>query len=1005
MSSAKVRVAALALATIASVTTPVLLVGAGTAAAAPVADPAAIVNPRLGTSHDGNTFPGADAPFGMVQWSPDTPSLADGGGYTYSDTTITGFSLTHLSGPGCDATGDVPILPTVGAVANTASISYSHSNETASAGAYAVTLGNGVKTELTATTRSGMARFTFPATGQANLLFKLTGAMTGTTNPSFTAVSNTEVSGAVTAGGFCGSAYHYTLYYDVVFDRAFSANSFSNGLGSVTFDASANQVVQAKVGISFVSAAGAAGNRAAENAGWDFAGTRTATHNAWNTLLNKIQISGGTTDSQTVFYTSLYHALLHPNVVSDSNGQYRGFDNAVHTVTAGHQAQYGNYSGWDIYRAQAQLSALVAPQQMSDSAQSMVNDYAQGGTLPKWSFYNGETYVMVGDPADGIIAGYYAFGARNFDTAAAKDAMVHQATVTNGARPGLTYLAGLGYLPSDGSYGCCNFYGPVSTLLEYNTADFAVGAFAGALGDTTTRDQFYNRAQDWRNMFNAGSGFMQPKLANGAWKAGFNPASGDDFVEGTSWQYTGMVPFNVRGLADAKGGNAAMVSYLDSVLGAFNGSGGTHADLGNEPSVELPWEYDYVGQPWKTQAVVRQVQNQLWPNNPAAWGVGNDDLGTMSAWYVFSALGFFPETPGTSDLALGSPLFTQAIVHLGGGGTITINAPAAATNAPYVQSLKLNGSAWNNAYLPASFALNGGTLDFVLGTTANTSWATAASSAPPSYNGNGGSQPPTNPGGATGPITSAIAGKCVDVDHSGTADGTKVQLWSCNGSLAQAWTPVNGTLQAFGKCLDVSNSGTANGTLVQLWTCNGSGAQQWAYDGGTGALRNPQSGRCLDDPGSSTTDGTQLQIYDCNGTSAQHWTVPHAPTGQIGSAIAGKCADVNGAATANGTKIQIWSCNTSAAQVWTLPGDGTLRALGKCMDVSNSGTANGSLVQLWDCNSSGAQQWLYVAGTGALRNPQSGRCLDVPKSSTTDGTQLQIYDCNGTNAQHWNLPT
>jgi predicted alpha-1,2-mannosidase len=980
-----------------------VVAGAAPAAAA-VADPASVVNTLLGTTNGGNTFPGADVPFGMVQWSPDTNSRPQGGGYSYNDSTVTGFPLTHVSGPGCDGGSDLPILPTVGAVSGTATTTHTHTGEVGNAGYYKVVLGNGVTTELTATARSGMGRFTYPSTTQANLLFKLGSGPTAS-NPAFTVVSSTEVSGSVTGGHFCGASPTYTVYFDMVFDRAVTASGTFSGGGYVTFNTSGGAAVQAKVGVSYVSVANAAANRAAENPNWDFNATQSAAHNAWNAMLGKIAITGGTSDQQHVFYTSLYHALLHPNVVSDSNGQYRGFDNQVHTVTAGHTAQYGNYSGWDIYRAQAQLEALVAPTQANDSAQSMVNDYAQGGQLPKWSLDNGETYVMVGDPGASIIADYYAFGARNFDTAGAKAAMVHQGTVVNNDRPGLNYLANNGYLPSDGSYGCCNFYGPVSTTLEYNTADFAVSAFAGALGDTTTQSQFANRAQDWKNLFNTSSGFMQPKLANGTWKTGFSATSGSDFVEGTSWQYTGMVPFNIRGLADAKGGNAAYQSYLNSVLADFHGSGGSHADLGNEPSVELPWEYDYVGQPYKTQQVVRQVQDQLWPNNPANWGVGNDDLGTMSAWYVWSAMGFFPETPGTSDLALGSPMFTNISVTLGGGGHITVNAPQAADNAPYVQSLNLNGAPWNNAYLPASFAISGGTLDFTLGTIANTGWATAGSAAPPSYPGDGGGQPPIGGGGPTGAIKSGISGYCLDVSNSGTADGTKVQLWTCNNTNAQTWTvPGDGSLQAMGKCLDVNQSGTVNGSLVQLWTCNGTGAQRWSYDSATHRLVNPESGRCLDDPGSAT-NGVQLQIYDCNTGANQQWTLPGPATGAIKSGIAGKCINVANGGTADGTPVQIYDCNGSPAQQWTVGTDGTIRALGKCLDVSNSGTTNGTKVQLWTCNASNAQVWTYNAGTKALSNPHAARCLDDPGSSTTNGTQLQIYDCNSTAAQQWTLPS
>ncbi len=850
--------------------TPAVVTPAAAAAAA--ADPASLVNPFLGTSNGGNTFPGAALPFGMVSWSPDTASRPPGGNYAYSDSTITGFSLNHISGPGCGAMGDIPVLPTVGKVEGGATQTFRHENESASAGQYSVTLGNGVRTELTATARSGMARFTFPSTAQANLLFELNADKA--TNLHFTKVSSTEVSGSLDAGLFCASAPSYTAYFDMVFDRPMTGSSSFDGGAAVTFDTSANQVVQAKVGLSYVSVAGATANRVAENAGWDFTGTRNAAHNAWNSVLGRVSVTGGTEDQQKVFYTSLYHSLLHPNLLSDSDSRYWGFDHQVHTVSGGQKAQYGTYSGWDIYRTQAQLEALVAPQQAGDSAQSLVNDYAQAGFLPKWSLNSAETQVMNGDPGPAIIADYYAFGARNFDTAGAKNAMIKQGTTANPIRMGLDWQTKYGFLPSDVTYPK-DFYGSAATLLEYSAQDFAISAFAGALGDTTAQHQFANRAQDWKNIFNRGSGFIQPKQANGSWKPGFDPRSSDQFVEGSSWQYTGAVPHNIRGLADAMGGNAKLVTYLDTVLADLHGTDGSHADLGNEPSLELPWEYDYVGQPWKTQKVVRQIQNQLWPNDPARWGVGNDDLGTMSAWYVFSAMGFYPETPGTSDLALNTPLFSTVDVTLGNGRHLVVNAPQSGGGTPYIQSATLNGAGWNNAYLPAGFATGGGTLDLVLGASANTGWATAASSAPPSYNGDGGSKPPGPPVSPTGPITSDLGGKCLDDNSGATADGTRIQLWTCNGSAAQQVTvSPDGTLRILGRCVDVTNSGTANNTLIQLWGCDGTGAQTWTYVSSTKAFRNPQSGRCLDVPGSSAADGTQLQLFDCNTSSAQRWTIP-----------------------------------------------------------------------------------------------------------------------------------
>lgn len=891
--------------------------------AALVTSPATVVNPFIGTSNQADDFPGADVPFGMVQWSPDTPSRPSGGGYEYNDSSITGFSLTHIAGPGCGAAGDIPVLPTVGAVNTGATDAFSHANESASAGSYKVALNNQVTTELTTTTRSGMARFTFPSSSQANLIFKLTSSQNGASSTQFTKVSNTEVSGQVTSGHFCGAGNTYSVYFDMVFDQPFasqgssvakapattpaspgkasknaaekpdkpvlhgttpSATASKTGKaakgsaspdaaasnGYVTFNTTSNPVVQAKVGISYVSIANATANRAAENTGWDFNATRTAAQNAWNSALGKVQIAGGTAAQQQSFYTALYHSLLHPNVISDTNGQYYGFDGRTHTVDAGHSAAYANYSGWDIYRSQAQLEALVAPQVASDTAQSMVDDYAQTGIFPKWSENNGESYVMVGDPADAILADYYAFGARDFDATTALADMVKQASTANNDRPGLTYLNSPGYMPHDGSYGCCNFYGPVATTLEYNTADFALSAMAGALGDTSHQKTYANRAQGWRNVLNPASGFVEPRNANGAWTGGFDPTSGTDMVEADSWIYTGMVPFDIGGLARAKGGNTAMNHYLDTVLRSYTGDKG-YAWVGNEPSIELPWEYDYTGQPYKTQGTVRAIQDQIWANTPGGLADGNDDLGAMSAWYVWSALGMYPETPGTSDLALGSPLFTQAVVTLPSGKTLTINGDGAADNAPYVQSATWNGAAWNNAYAPTTAITAGGTLNFTLGTGANTAWASGAASAPPSYAGD--TTAPASP--RIGQIASSVASNlCVDDASSSTTDGTHVQLWGCNSTYAQDWIIAgDGTVRTLGKCLDADHSGTTNGTLIQLWTCNGSGAQQWT-PGANGSLVNPQSKLCLDDPNSTTTNGTQLQLYSCNGSAAQNWKLP-----------------------------------------------------------------------------------------------------------------------------------
>ena len=340
----------------------------------------------------------------------------------------------------------------------------------------------------------------------------------------------------------------------MVFDHPFTSNGTFTGGDSLTFNTTSNAVVQAKVGLSYVSIANAAANRTAENPNWNFTTTQTAAHTAWNNVLGKIAITGGTTAQQTVFYTSLYHALLHPNVVSDTNGQYRGFDNQMHTVTAGHTAQYGNFSGWDIYRAQAQLEALVAPTQASDTAQSMVNDYAQGGMFPKWAPNNGETYVMVGDPSDSIIADYYAFGARNFDTADRQG--------RHGARgdrhqqhPARPQLPGQQRLPAVRRHATAAATTTATSPRRWSTTPPTSPSPRSPARSATPRPRASSPTarRTGRTCSTPTSGFMQPKLVSGAWKGGFSATSGDRLRRGHVRQYTGMVPFNVGGLADGQG--------------------------------------------------------------------------------------------------------------------------------------------------------------------------------------------------------------------------------------------------------------------------------------------------------------------------------------------------------------------------------------------------------------------------------------------------------------------
>jgi predicted alpha-1,2-mannosidase len=768
-----------------------------------VNDPAALVNPLIGTANGGDVFPGADRPFGMIQWSPDTPSRPAGGGYAYGDKAITGYSLTHISGPGCGAADDIPILPTTGAVPSdpeNATEPLDHSQETASPGYYSLDSG-GVTTQLSTTARAGIARFSFPSgTSAGNLLFKLSDSGAPDSATHFQVVSDKEISGYVTTGDFCGASNQYTLHFDMTFNRPITGyGTWTNGsapqaqakslttkltapqrararkrakvaglnalatdglAGSrssrngklradgstataatsapvtgadgayVTFDTSSQATVKAKVGISYVSTDNASANLAKEIPAWSFAAVKNAAHSVWNRALSKIQVAGGTATQQTVFYTALYHSLLHPNVDSDDNGQYMGFDGQVHTTAKAHPI-YANYSGWDIYRSQSQLEAMLFPKRMSDTVTSMLDDYDQTGELPKWSEDNGESYVMVGDPSDPIIADAYAFDARGFDTRQALTDMQTEASVPNDVRPGLSDYLDDGYLPVDGSYGCCNFYGPVSTQEEYNAADDSIAALASALGKSSIADTFATRANNWQNVYNPGSGFLQPKLADGAFQSGFDPTSSNGFVEADAYVYAAELPFDVAGLVKAEGGKANWETFLDGLTSSVTGMGATQAQLGNEPSFDIPWEYDYVGAPAKAEQVVREVQDELYTDTPGGLA-GNDDLGAMSSWYVWSAIGAYPETPGAATTALGSPEFTNVKIHLGNGKTVTESAPQAADDAPYVQSMSVNGSAWNMAHLPATMFTKGGTIDWSLATTPSTTFADTAAAAPPS---------------------------------------------------------------------------------------------------------------------------------------------------------------------------------------------------------------------------------------------------------------------------------
>lgn len=716
-----------------------------------VTDPASLVNPLIMTSAGGNDFPGADMPQGMIQLSPDTDNRSAGGNYDAGAGNLLGFALTHVAGPGCGAMGDGPILPYVGAApatVNALTEPINHGAEAASnAGYYTVTSGSStslVKTELTTTQRTGMMRITYPASTQAALLIKLRDSQNqNNTDPgSARIVSTSEVAGSITSGHFCGAQDTYVLHFDMVFDHSFTSSKIigpsSPGPDGVylAFNTSSAPVLVAKIGISFVSDANAALNLQTESPSFDFDGTHTAAHAAWNAVLGKIQIAGGTHDQQVTFYSSLYHALLHPNVVSDVNGQYLGYDQRVHTIVAGQNAHYEQFSGWDIQHGQAAIDGLVAPQEASDMAQSLVQAYEQIQVIPQWGFMNSVNGVMLGDSADYEVAHYYAFGARSFDTASALKDLVKQATTDNQIRGSTTTENQLGYIPDD-----------PSSLIEFDQQDFALAKLAQAMGDMTDANFLAKRSANWKNIFDPSSKLLGRRQQNGSFMS-ITPCD-QGYVEGTAAQYRFQVPYNQAGEAAAIGGNSATNAILDGYFKSFDGSVCSQSFEENEFDLGQPWFYDFTQLPSHTQETVHRELATIYGNSPSAFQ-NNDDLGTMSSQYVWGALGMYPVTPGTADVALDSPIFTQAVIHLSDGNNLVVNAPQASAANFYVQSLAVNGVATTHDWLPASMFFTGGTVDFTLGP-APSSWGTGSGDAPPSYDGTVGAPPPVVPPPTPGP--------------------------------------------------------------------------------------------------------------------------------------------------------------------------------------------------------------------------------------------------------------
>jgi predicted alpha-1,2-mannosidase len=754
--------------------------------------------PGADTFGGGHNFPGATVPFGMVQWGPDTvPADRHSGGYDYRDRHLSGFSLTHLSGAGCALYGDFPFLPTTepmraspaapgGGLGGRFRPGFSHPNERAGPGFYSVRLnpagGGAIDVALTATTHTGMARLVFPRSPHASVLIDAGGSAKADDLAEVRIdPAGREISGSASSGYFCAQRPRYRIYFAAVFDRPLDAHGTwtrqelapgstaasdrrrpSNVAAETAqagayagFDTRRNRIVTVRVGVSFVSVDAARANLVAESRGASFRRLAAAAEASWNRALASIRVGGGQPGDVETFYTALYHALLAPRTFDDADGRYIGMDGAIHE--AGNRTQYADLSGWDIYRTQIPLLAMLMPRRASDIVASMLANADQSGCLPRWSYANGQSMTMVGDPADAIIASAAAFGARRFDADAALAAMVKGADEGCGSpdgtyvqRQGLERYKALGYVPFDLDVRRRNanslfgdpddVWASAATTLEYAIADFSIAQFAArSLGDRAVYRSFVSRSGNWRNLLNPRSRQIEPRFEDGAFAPHYDNLRGAGFAEGNSIQYTWMVPQDPAGLFAAIGGRADAAGRLDRFLRKLNGgAGGTHADhalLGNEPNLNVPWLYDWTGQPYKTQEAVRRAL-RLYDTSPDGYP-GNDDLGTLSSWYVLGALGLYPEVPGVGVLAIGSPLFGRAVVRLAGGRKLRILASARRrlplSRAPYIRVMRIDGRPYGRPWTTFCALARGATLAYRLGARPNRAWGDSAAALPPSF--------------------------------------------------------------------------------------------------------------------------------------------------------------------------------------------------------------------------------------------------------------------------------
>lgn len=726
------------------------------------------VDPFIGTDYHGHTYPGATLPFGMVQLSPDTRTSGwDGSsGYHYSDSVIFGFSHTHLSGTGIGDLGDILFLPFTedlkthsvkkdNIVFTGAGSVFQKNSEKASPGYYSVFLEDyDVNVELSATTRTGIHKYTYPENAKSGILIDLAHSI----NKQAILETWIKVVNDSTIEGFThnrGWAYSQKVYFQARFSKPFGFELYSGGIlvsdsskitgtdikAKLSFKTTKDEVVLVKVGISGVDAEGAAKNLDTENTGWNFDEVVARAENVWNKQLSKIKVTDRSVPNKTTFYTALYHASLAPTIFCDVDGRYRGMDHQIHQSN---DPNYTVFSLWDTYRAEHPLLTIIDPELDQTLIRSLIHKYNDGGIMPMWELMSNYTGTMIGSHSIPVIVDAYMKGLNNFDTLKALEACMHAMSydtlksmhipnpearvklITKAKKYDLQY----GYIPSD------LIIASVSQGLEYAYNNWCVATFAKSLGREDIAAEFYNRSQNYRAYFDSVTGFMRGKNANGSWHTPFDPRFSDHwntpYVEGNAWQWNWYVPQDIDGLIGLFGGKENFAKKLDSLFTITSEIVGENKSLdisgligqyahGNEPSHHTAYLFNYADMPWRTQELINKIRSDFYTDKPDGL-CGNEDCGQMSAWYILNAMGFYPVCPGDTKYSIGIPLFSELEIPLSNGNTFKVLTRNRSPKNVYVERVLLDGKPLTTPFIDHSDIVAGKTLVFEMGSEPSIFW-------------------------------------------------------------------------------------------------------------------------------------------------------------------------------------------------------------------------------------------------------------------------------------------